>query len=212
MASRREFHVDLVGPAKPDLHWQAREKTGFASDCFTIDRQRQQATCPAGRVSVSWSPLVDIRRTDVVQIWFSAKDRRPCPSRDTCIRSCGGRSPRRLLTIRRQAAYEALQAARQRQQTSDFAALYAQRSGIEGTVSQAVRTCAIRRTRYRGLKKTHLDHVATAAALNCLRLEDWLAERPRARTRSSRLHGSLPLHRNGLTNFARSIQLDPEPL
>jgi transposase len=183
--SRRDFEVDLIGPAKPDLHWQAREKTGFASECFTIDWAHEQATCPEGRVSVSWSPLVDNRRTDVIKIWFSAKDCRPCPSRDKCIRSSGERSPRRLLTIRRKAAYEALQAARQRQHTRDFAALYARRSGIEGTVSQAVRTCAIRRTRYRGLKKTHLDHVATAAALNCLRLGEWLADRPRAKTRSS---------------------------
>lgn len=185
VASRRDFQVDLIGPAKQDLRWQAREKTGFASECFAIDWEQEQATCPEGRRSVSWSPLVDNRRTDVIKIWFSAKDCRPCPSRDKCIRSSGERSPRRLLTIRRQAAYEALQAARQRQQTTAFAALYARRSGIEGTVSQAVRTCGIRRTRYRGLRKTHLDHVATAAALNCLRLGDWLADRPRAKTRSS---------------------------
>ena len=46
VASRRDFQVDLIGPAKQDLHWQAREKTGFASERFFIDWKQEQATCP----------------------------------------------------------------------------------------------------------------------------------------------------------------------
>ena len=64
--------------------------------------------------------------------------------------------------------------------------LYANRSGVEGTISQGVRTCRVRRTRYRALAKTHLDHVLTATALNCLRLSAWLAGEPKATTQISR--------------------------
>ena len=43
----------------------------------------------------------------------------------------------------------------------------------------------LRRTRYRGLAKTWLLHLLIASALNLLRIAAWLAERPRARTRTS---------------------------
>ena len=42
-------------------------------------------------------------------------------------------------------------------------AQYAQRAGIEGTLSQGVRAFGLRRTRYWGVAKTHLQHVAIAA-------------------------------------------------
>src|SRR4051812_6430255 len=59
------------------------------------------------------------------------------------------------------------------------------RAGIEGTLSQAVRTLHLRRARYIGLAKVHLQHVLTAAALNLARVAAWLAGTPLARTRHS---------------------------
>jgi len=47
---------------------------------------------------------------------------------------------------------------------------YALRAGVEGTLSQAVRTTRLRRTPYEGLSKTHLHHVAIAAGLNLKRI------------------------------------------
>ncbi len=44
----------------------------------------------------------------------------------------------------------------------------------------------LRRSRYIGLARTHLQHVITAAALNLVRVMDWLAEVPEATTRKSR--------------------------
>jgi hypothetical protein len=44
--------------------------------------------------------------------------------------------------------------------------------------------CGARATR--GLAKTHLDHVLTATALNCLRLSEWMAGAPKATTQHSR--------------------------
>ena len=49
-----------------------------------------------------------------------------------------------------------------------------------------MRTFGLRRARYRGLVKTSLQNVATAAALNLDRLAAWLAGRPLAPTRTSR--------------------------
>src|SRR2546422_9136553 len=51
---------------------------------------------------------------------------------------------------------------------------------------------SLRRTRYWGLEKTHLQHVAIAAAINIDRLVAWLDERPRAKTRTSRFAALAP--------------------
>ena len=64
--------------------------------------------------------------------------------------------------------------------------LYAKRAGVEGTVSQGVRAFGLRRTRYRGLAKTHLQHVATAAAINLDRIVNWIDNIPRGKTPTSR--------------------------
>jgi hypothetical protein len=43
----------------------------------------------------------------------------------------------------------------------------------------------LRRARYIGFAKTHLQHVLTAASINLVRLSAWLAGEPLARTRQS---------------------------
>ena len=113
---------------------------------------------------------------------FDKKDGAGCAVRSRCTRSKAG--PREL-TLHPKAQHLALQAARERQQTAAFTALYKSRAGVEGTISQAVFALGMRRTRYRGLLKTHLQHIATATAINLLRLVDWLWEVPRSRTYKS---------------------------
>jgi transposase len=84
------------------------------------------------------------------------------------------------LTIYPQEKYALQQKARQRQGTEVFKELYGERAGIEGTISLGVRKMGMRRSRYIGLPRTHLQHVAIAAALNIFRLFNWLeGERPR---------------------------------
>lgn len=63
--------------------------------------------------------------------------------------------------------------------------LYQKRAGVEGTLSQGIRAFGLRKTRYIGLAKTHLQHLVTAAALNFARINNWLLETPLARTRTS---------------------------
>lgn len=77
-------------------------------------------------------------------------------------------------------------AARARERTDESRELYAQRQGVESTMSQGVRAFGLRQARYRGLAKTALQHVTTAAAIDLDRLAAWFAERPLAPTRVSR--------------------------
>ena len=74
---------------------------------------------------------------------------------------------------------------RARQKTEEFRESYAARAGIESTHAQAIRCSGVRRTRYRGLAKTHLQHVITAVAINLLRIASWMDGTPLAQTRCS---------------------------
>jgi len=82
--------------------------------------------------------------------------------------------------------HEVLAGIRARESTVEGQHLYAERQGIEGTLSQAVRAFELRRARYRGSSKTDLQHFATAAAINLDRMAVWFAGRPLAPTRVSR--------------------------
>ena len=67
-----------------------------------------------------------------------------------------------------------MQKIRHRQKTDEFKQKYKTRAGIEGTISHAVGPLNMRRNRYQGLAKSHLQHVATAAAMNLYRVIAWL--------------------------------------
>jgi transposase len=89
--------------------------------------------------------------------------------------------------------YEALKEARLLQKSEAGRELYNKRAGVEGTISQGVRTFGLRKARYRGLAKTHLQHIATAAAINLDRLVAWFDDIPRGTTRTSRLVALAPV-------------------
>ena len=182
VTSRTEHAVDLLGPVPPDTSWQATEQAGFETACFVLDWEARHATCPQGHTSRYWLERRDRHEHPVIHIRFAQSDCQTCPVRARCTQSA---TQPRTLMIRAQPAYEALQAARQRQTTQAFADQYAARAGIEGTLSQGVRVGDLRRARYVGQAKTHLQHVLTAAGVNVLRLDAWLAETPRAPTRRS---------------------------
>ena len=97
------------------------------------------------------------------------------------------------MTLHPQAQYEALQAARAWYASDEGQQSYKRRAGIEGTLSQGVRAFGLRRTRYWGLAKTHLQHVAIAAAINIDRIVAWLDAHPRAQTRTSRFAALAPV-------------------
>jgi len=63
---------------------------------------------------------------------------------------------------------------------------YKKRAGNEGTMLQGIRRGTVRRSRYKGLPKTYLQEVATAAGINILRSVNHLNQVPMVKTRISR--------------------------
>jgi DDE family transposase len=173
-----------AGRSELGTSWQAHEAGGFRAADFQVDWAAQQVICPPGKINSRWHAFVDGRGKPAIQIGFLPSDCLACAVRARCIRSA--RTPR-VLTLPTQAEDEALRQARQRQQTAGFRELYHVRAGVEGLVSQAVNSHGLRRSRYRGLAKTRLQHLATATALNLSRVVAWLDGTPRARTRVSPL-------------------------
>jgi transposase len=189
VASTEEHHVDLVGPMPEDHQWQAKAKQGFDLAHFRVDWDARAVTCPRERTSVHWCETHTARDRTMIHVAFAPQDCTPCPVRARCTRA---KDLPRSLMLQPRAEHEAIQAARQRQRTEAFAAEYAARAGIEGTLSQGIRALDLRRARYRGLAKVHLQHVATAAAINVTRLANWLNGIPRAATRRSRFAALAP--------------------
>jgi transposase len=138
---------------------------------------------PGAFVCLSLARCASRGKNEVIKIKFSTTDCQVCPSRPLCTHSL--RSPRRTVTIRREAPYLALKHRREQEKTRDFTKVYNKRAGIEGTISQGVRTMGLRRSRSIGEKKTHLQHIATAAAFNIVRSMAWFSGLPRAQTRRS---------------------------
>ena len=158
--------TQIIGPVGQQTSWQAREQTGYAVSDFVLDWPAQVAVCPQGQRSVGWTQPPDRRQHPTVVIRFAAPTCRTCPVRAQCTRGQGGRT----LTLTPPEVHAALLERRAVQHTPAFVQQYALRAGIEGTLSQAVRTTRLRRTPYEGLHKTHLHHVAIAAGLNLRRI------------------------------------------
>ena len=182
LSSQRHYEIDLLGPVNGNNSWQARTAQGFAAADFAVDWLTQIATCPQGQVSEKWTTTRDRHGQEITIIPFAASVCQACAKRTACTRS---QKHGRHLSMLPQTEHEALLAARARQTTPEFKRAYEKRAGIEGTVSQGVRTAGLRRSRYIGLAKTHLQHLATATAINLLRIAAWFDMRPLARTRTS---------------------------
>ena len=182
LESQGEYGVDLLGPAQSNGRWQQVQGNGFDMGHFQIDWAGKQATCPQGKRSSSWRPGVDGRGNAVINVVFAKAECSQCPSLSLCTTA---QSKRRTINIKPQELHETLQHARQREKTPEFQAEYKKRAGIEGTISQGVQAFGLRHARYVGKAKTHLQHLATAAAINLERVADWLAGVVREKTRRS---------------------------
>ncbi|HEY4046114.1 MAG TPA: IS1182 family transposase [Acidobacteriaceae bacterium] len=182
VVSRREHGVEIIGPVAQDPSWQSRDSAGFDKSAFTIDWDRKVVICPERKQSVSWLPSTYPAKGTVFEARFARRDCTPCASRLRCTRA--KREPR-IIGLQTREYHDALQTLRKRQTTDEFRKAYAARSGIESTHAQAIRCNGLRRTRYRGLAKTRLQHVVTAAAINFLRIAAWANGTPVAQTRCS---------------------------
>ena len=168
--------IDLVGPVASGRSWQSKDPDAFHHTQFQINWEQQEAICPAGVTSRQFAARKTQHGTPNWVIAFEKSSCTPCQLRSQCTRS---KSTGRILTVYPREKYEAQEIARTRQETEEFKRLYAQRSGVEGTISQGVRKNGLRKSRYIGLPKTKLQHMATAAAINLFRIFDWIVgERP----------------------------------
>lgn len=169
LVSAKQQQIEMVGPTRQNLSWQSRVEGGYDESQFHIDWKAKRVTCPEGKVSASWKSRVLGDDRAYIQARFSGRDCTVCEAKERCTRG-----PQRGVSFLPQAQYEALQQARAVHSSKDGQERYKRRAGIEGTLSQGVRGFGLRRSRYRGLAKTHLQNVAIASAINIDRLVNWL--------------------------------------
>jgi transposase len=188
--SRTAYDIRLRGPARPSPDWQRKVEGAYTFEQFTVDWDHRTVQCPEGKASFRWYDYTDRAGTPYSIVQFHLRDCGPCATRKRCTR--GAQQAQRLHLVPR-AYIEAQAEARAWAVSMEGRQQYAQRAGMEGTLSQGVRAFGLRRSRYRGVQKTHLQHIATAAAMNVDRIVAWLEERPRAKTLTSRFATLAPV-------------------
>jgi len=180
VTAQTQHQIDVVGPPFGSYSRQRLAGQGYDLQAFVIDWDTEQAHCPQGQTSVKWTPGRDVSGDPVVRIRFSKATCRACPTRQVCT---WAKDAPRQLTVRPQAHHEAIQAARQRQETPEFKAQYALRAGVESSLSQGIRRFELRRSRYIGLARTHLQQLLNATAMNVVRVIAWLRGEPLGKRR-----------------------------
>jgi len=135
----------------------------FTADEFTIDFQAKTALCPAGCTCCSWKEFESGNHQGEVEIRFGPQCQ-DCPLKERCTLSKAGRK----LRLHRQ--YPLLKARREEGKTESFKQAMKRRPPVEGTISELVRTHGLRKSRYRGIAKTHLQNLMKGAALNLKRV------------------------------------------
>jgi transposase len=175
VTAQRDYHIDVVGPPFGSYSWQHKIEHGYDLQAFVLDWDAHQAHCPQGQTSVKWTPGPDVSGDPVIRIRFDRAACRTCPPRPVCT---AAKDAPRQLTVRPQAHHEAIQAARQRQETPEFKAQYALRSGVESSLSQGSRRFDRRQSRYLGLARIHLQQLLTAMAMHVVRGIAWRRGEP----------------------------------
>jgi transposase len=159
----RNYKIALVGPIHNNNSKQAKAKDGFAKENFIIDFDRREVTCPNGKVSGNWNEIPSMAPYTVVR--FGKRQCGPCPEKAKCT---SGQA--RTINFLPRRIHELQERNRDDQQNSAWRRLYASRSGAEGTIAEFAVGHRARHCRYRGLAKTHVQHVLTAIAVNIERL------------------------------------------
>ena len=180
--SQRDHGISLEGPVRGVRNQYARAQ-GYEQRHFTIDWDRERATCPQGKTSVMWRTGRDKDGVPRIGAVFSRTDCGSCAVRQACTPA---KDARRVIYFHPRPEYEALNAARERMNDPAWRERYRVRAGVEGTVSQGVRAFGMRRSRYIGLAKAGLQQACAAAAMNALRAVQWLAGVLHAKTRVTR--------------------------
>lgn len=93
--SLARFDVQLIGPVRQNVSWQAQTKGAFDVAAFSVDWDEQRARCPQGKTSATWHCKFNAFGTEVIHVRFRAKDCFACRLKKRCTR--GTKSARSLL-------------------------------------------------------------------------------------------------------------------
>jgi transposase len=170
LASHAKLGIELMGPLKQEGGWQ--HETGYGLSAFQVDWDKQQVRCPQGHLSQNWCPARHNRGEEVIRVSFSAVTCQACPVKELCTKR--EKHKGRILTLSPQPVHEAREGRRAEQATPAFQQRYAMRAGIEGSLSEGIRSHGMRVARYRGQPKTQLQAKAIAAAINLVRIRQML--------------------------------------
>ncbi|MAU11454.1 MAG: IS5/IS1182 family transposase [Anaerolineaceae bacterium] len=180
--SQAQYGIDLIGPTRLAQRWQYKQLNTYPAAAFQVDFDRQVTICPQGQTSHLWMNSHHSNGQPRIFVRFAKEICAACPARAQCTKT---KTRGRQVQFHIRAEYEALKRAREREQTSGYERLYSRQAGIERTMSQLTNQMGMRRTRYRGMVKVHLQHLLTAAGLKLNRATDWLMGKKRAKTRVS---------------------------
>jgi hypothetical protein len=152
---------ELKGPAPKSRDLKGR----FNVEDFEIDVENRRATCPGKNTNSQCSRLEEKATGKAsFRFEFSRCDCQGCPLKDKCL---GKGQEHRTVTVGEH--HSLLQDRRKEQKTEAFKEDMKHRNGIEATISELVRGHGLRRSRYRGLKKTSLHCLMCGAACNIKR-------------------------------------------
>ena len=158
LADSQENGIHLMGEAS-----QLDNHGLFTADEFSIDYESKTATCPAGGTSCSWHEIETGKHKGDIQISFGQQCQ-DCSLKEKCTKNKCGRN------LRLHRNYVLLKERREESKTESFKESMKRRPPVEGTISEMVRVHGLRRSRYRGILKTHLQSLMIGAAVNLKRL------------------------------------------
>lgn len=162
LARAQQEDRELRGPVQPGA---PRKDGRYTSEAFDVSIENRSAVCPAGQRSTNCSRLLN-GETGAALYRFEWKRSlcEICDGRDLCLSK--GQTHRTLVVGEH---HDLIQSRRQEQKSEEFTKDMRHRNAIEGTISELCRGYGLRRCRYRGIKKTRLQHHMIAAACNIKR-------------------------------------------
>jgi transposase len=135
-----------------------------AKSAFELGSDGERLTCPRGQTISEYREVKDEAGRSVKQFVFARSVCVDCPLFERCVK---GKVTGRTVTLH---YYEdVLRAARVRQETAEFKALYRERPKVERKIAELVGH-GLRQARYIGRKKKRLQALWTAAVVNLKRL------------------------------------------
>jgi transposase len=150
--------IDLVSPlAVP-------HDAGVSKANFAIDLQANTVTCPHGQTMARYKVIQDAQGRPVKSFTFDRAGCETCPLFARCVHS---KTQGRTVTLHYHEAL--LQAARQRQQTTEFKDTYRLRAAVERKIAELTQHGS-KQARYLGTILSFLQAQWTGAAVNLKRL------------------------------------------